>query len=244
MTIIGVQLYSLREELKQDHDGTLRRIAEIGYNGVETAGEFGGSVRQAATLYQSLGLKVVGAHIRLPDAEGKSALLDTLGALGTNNWVCPWLPPERFTSLDSVKAVCDDLNQADELARANGLRLFYHNHHFEFLPLPDGTLPYMRMLEWLAPSVMFEVDTYWVHVAGVNVVDILHKLDSRAGLLHIKDGPGALGQSMLAVGEGVMQFPPILQASHADALIVELDACATDMLTAVDTSYHNLKALM
>jgi sugar phosphate isomerase/epimerase len=244
MTTIGLQLYTLREELKQDYEGTIRKVAAIGYNGVEPAGEFGGSVQQAVALYKSLGLKVVGAHIRLPGAGDHAQVVDTLAALGTPNWICPWLPPERFTSLDGVKGVCDELNAADEIARANGLHLLYHNHHFEFLALPDGTLPFLRMVEWLSPSIRFEIDTYWVHVAGVNVVEIMNKLGSRAALLHIKDGPGVLKQPMLAVGEGVMDIPPILKARQAEALVVELDNCATDMLTAVEKSYHNLKAML
>lgn len=244
MPPIGLQLYSVRENLKQDYDGTIRKIAAMGYNAVETARMFGESPQAAAALFKELNLKVVGAHHDLPVGEKTGEVVETLGALGTNLAICPWQPPEKFQTVDGIKGVCDMLNEADASARKNGLRVAYHNHDFEYTKLADGSLPLTHMLQFLEPTVLFEIDTYWIHTAGQNVVDILNQLGERAVILHMKDGPAVRGKPMTALGEGVMNIPAILSASHADALVVELDECATDMLEAVDKSYAYLKGLV
>ncbi|MCU0511063.1 MAG: sugar phosphate isomerase/epimerase [Anaerolineae bacterium] len=243
--MIGLQLYTVRDALAQDFEGTIRKIAAMGYEGVETAGMFGESPQSAAALFRSLGLKVIGAHSPLPLGDDAARVVETLGILGTDLAICPWLPPEEYyQSLAGVQRVVDLLNEADASARRHGLRLMYHNHDFEFLPLADGTLPLLYLLEHVAPTVLFEIDTYWVKTAGQDVVAMLERFGDRAQLLHIKDGPAVRGRPMLALGEGVMDFAPIVAASRAAALVVELDECATDMLTAVETSYRYLKGLV
>jgi sugar phosphate isomerase/epimerase len=97
------------------------------------------------------------------------------------------------------------------------------------------------MLELLDPSVMFEIDTYWVKTAGLDPAEIIRKLGNRVNLLHLKDGPAAIEPPQVALGEGVMDIPAAVNAAEsAEWLIVELDHCATDMLEAVDKSYQYL----
>jgi sugar phosphate isomerase/epimerase len=149
------------------------------------------------------------------------------------------MPPERFGSSDSIKQVTDELNQAAHFVNQYGYTLGYHNHWFE-VAMVEGRPAYQIMLEHLDPSVIFEIDTYWVKVGGLDPAAVVQELGARAPLLHIKDGPGNLEQAMLAVGEGVMDFPAIIAVAQADALIVELDRCDTDMMTAVEKSYQYL----
>jgi sugar phosphate isomerase/epimerase len=94
----------------------------------------------------------------------------------------------------------------------------------------------------LDPAVFFQVDTYWVNTGGGDSVEVLEKLEDRAPLVHIKDGPCDPQADMQAIGEGKMDFPPIVEASKGTAewLIVELDRCATDMIEAVEKSYSYL----
>ena len=99
------------------------------------------------------------------------------------------------------------------------------------------------MLENLDPAIVLEIDTYWVQVAGNSISELLNRLGKRAPLLHIKDGPADNHENpMVAVGEGVIDFKSIIKehAENADYLIVELDRCATDMLTAVENSFTYL----
>src|SRR5258708_7203537 len=101
---------------------------------------------------------------------------------------------------------------------------------------------HLPLRECLSPAVFFEVDTYGPQTAGADAAAVLAELGPRAPLLHLKDGPAVQGQAMLALGEGVMDIPALLQASasHAEWLIVELDNCDTDMVEAVQRSYQYL----
>lgn len=236
---IALQLYTLREALAQDFAGVIRKVADLGYVGVETAGFPSTTAADAARLFDELGLQVSGAHSPLPLGEQQNQVLDTMAALGCRYLICPWLPPEEFKTLDGIKSVCDRLNEADGIARDNGLTLFYHNHWWEYLSV-EGHYAYQVMLDRLNPTVKFEVDTYWVQTAGLDPAAVLRELGDRAPLLHIKDGPAQQEPPMVAVGDGVMDWAAVMEAARAEWLIVELDRCATDMLEAVTKSYAYL----
>jgi sugar phosphate isomerase/epimerase len=237
---IAVQLYSLREAAETNFEATIRRIAAMGYAGVETAGQYGGSPRAARALFDSLGLKVAGAHSPLPIGDNRSAVLDTLHELGAPVLVFPWIDPQHFRSIEGIQRVADQLNEANAVAQKNGLRLLYHNHDFEFIPLPDGSIPHHHLQQLVAPTVGFEIDTYWVKVAESDPAEVVRSLGTRAPLLHIKDGQINPKAPMLPIGEGAMDFPPIIAAAHADWLIVEFDQCATDIFEAVEKSLRYL----
>ena len=239
---IALQLYTMREALAKDFAGTLRRIAVMGYVGVETAGfPEGVTPRAAKRLLDDLGLAVCGAHSPLPLGDKKNEVLEAMAALGCARLVCAWQPPEHFKSADGIRRACAILNEANTLARDNGLTFGYHNHWWEFLPVEgDGRRAYQVMLEHLSPEVFLEIDTYWIKTAGADPAAVLRELGGRAPLLHIKDGPAAKDAPMTAVGDGVMDFAAIARASAAEWWIVELDDCATDMLEAVEKSYRYL----
>ena len=227
-----------------DFTGTIQKIADFGYAGVEGAGVIfeHTSPKDAAKLFKDLGLTVVSAHEKLPLGDDKNAVLDRMATLETTRLVCPWRPPESFKTVDGIKAVCDELNAADAVARENGLSLSYHNHWFEYHIL-DGKPVSQIMLENLAPTVGLEIDTYWVKVGGQDPVQVVKDVGSRAPLLHIKDGPAdSIEANMTAVGDGVMDWDAIIGAGQGSTewLIVELDRCSTDMLEAVGKSYTYL----
>jgi sugar phosphate isomerase/epimerase len=241
---IALQLYTVRDALANDYEGTIRKVAAMGYAGVETAGNYNGAPEKALALFRELGLQVMGGHFSLPLGDDKNKILDTAAALETNTLICPWLSPDNFTTLDSIKKVCDMLNEANANAQARGMRLGYHNHHFEFEKLPDGSLPHEHMRRLCDNSIFFELDTYWIKTAGVDPASVVSELAGRAPLLHIKDGPAVVGQPMVAAGEGVIDIPAVINAGagNTEWLIVELDQCATNMLTAVETSINYLKS--
>ncbi|HRE46384.1 MAG TPA: sugar phosphate isomerase/epimerase [Aggregatilineales bacterium] len=243
---IALQLYSVRDRLSADFEGTIRTIASYGYRAVETAGVYGESPARAAVLFKELGIQVVSLHAAVdPDDASKLAqVVESAAAFGAKTIVHPWYPAEHFTTLDGVERICEQLNRSHAQLAAAGLTLAYHNHHFECLSLPDGRLPLLHMKERLDPAILFEVDTYWVQTAGVNVIALLDALGDRTALLHIKDGSTELDQPMVAVGDGVMNFPAILAGRQVSALIVELDRCATDMLAAVEKSYRYVSQLV
>ena len=238
---ISVQLYTIRDLLAEDYEVTIRKIADMGYVGVETANMFGDSPASAAKLFGELGLTVSGAHSAMPLGDQKQEVLDTMGALNCERLIVAWQPPEKYKSLDGIKSICDSLNEGAAVAKANGLKLGYHNHWFEY-ELVENRIPTDVMLEHLDPDVFLEVDVYWVQTAGQNPVEVIRRLGSRAPLLHVKDGPCQMDAPMTALGEGVVDIPGVVAASAGSVewLVVELDRCATDMMEAVGKSYQYL----
>lgn len=242
---IGLQLYTIREQLNQDFAGTMHKVREMGYTAVETYGFSGTSTAEAAAIFEELGITVFGAHTQLPLGEVKNQVLDMMGRYNAKWLICPYLPREQFKNADNIRRFCASLNKADLVARENGYSFAYHNHEFEY-EKADGRFAYEIMLDELEQTVCFELDTYWIKTAGVDPVEIINQMGSRAPLLHIKDGPATREGDMVALGEGIMDIPAILQASSdtAEWYTAELDRCATDMLTAVNKSYQYLaKAL-
>jgi len=237
---IALQLYSIRKQLGNDFEGGVRRIADMGYAGVEPAGFPGTTPEQAAALFKELDLAVPSAHIALPVGEAKQQTLDTMNALGSTRIVSGF-GPKQFATPDKVKESCERFNEASAVAAENGMTFGIHNHSWEFMPM-DGRHVYNLMLDHLAPEVFFQVDTYWVRIAGLDPADVVRELGARAPLLHIKDGPGEKEKPMTAVGDGVMDFPGIVEAAGANVewMIVELDTCAGDMMEAVQKSHAYL----
>lgn len=241
---IALQLYSVREQLVHDFEGTIRRVADIGFAGVETA-HFPAGVSPAAAkaLFDELGLAVCAAHAPLPLGESAAEALDRLATLGSDRLVCAWMAPSEYATVGAALRVCDRLNRAAAVCAEHGLRLGVHNHWFEFQPIGETNIwPYEIWLENLDPRIFFELDAYWAKVGGIEPSEALRRLGPRVELLHVKDGPADTTQdAMTAVGTGVMDYAALIPAATAvEWLIVELDHCATDMLAAVDQSYGYL----
>ncbi len=237
---IALQLYSVRKDAEKDYESIVRRVAAMGYPGVETAGFPGSSPEKAARLFRELGLIVTSAHEALPIGPNQQRVLETVEALGKPTLVGTQIGPNDVKSLDTIKALCDRLNEGYAVARAHGLSFAIHNHWWEFGQV-EGRLVHDVMLELLDPGVLFEIDTYWAGVAGADPAIVVKKLGARVPLLHIKDGPMVRGQPQTALGEGKMDFDPILAAAQPGAWqVVELDECATDMMEAVQKSFTYL----
>jgi len=242
---IALQLYSVREDLEKDFHGTMEKIAAMGYTGVETAGFPGGvTPAQAKKLYDDLGLTVTSSHAGLPLGKDAQVVLDQLAAIECPHLVSPWMEPAYYASLDKMKELADIFNQACAVANQHGLKFSFHNHTFEYAQF-DGAPAIQTLVKFLDPGVNFQVDTYWVKVAGVDPIQVVRDLGARAPLLHIKDGPATTEGDMTAVGDGVLDVPGIVQAGspHSEWLIVELDRCATNMLEAVAKSCQYLSML-
>lgn len=238
---IGVQLYSVRDALQADFEGSLRRLADMGYAAVEFAGVYGGSPQSAAALCADLGLQITSAHLPLPLDGNEQQVYDTAAALGVQDIVLGSLPANLFTTEAGLRSGCERLNAASENARAHGLRLSYHNHEFEFVSQPDVGVPHEAMRAFLSPDVLFELDVYWALVGGADPAAVLYELGERAALVHLKDGPGVRGRPMQALGSGVMDIPAsVAAAANADWLIVELDETEGDMFEALATSLNYL----
>ena len=236
---VGLQLYTLRDAIVSDLVAVLEQVAEIGYVGVEPYG--GIDYEKAAPRLKALRLEVPSMHADLPLGDDKNKVLEMASAYGVKHIIAPYRPPEDFQTVDGIKATCDVLNEAAAIATENGYSFGYHNHWWEYEPV-DGRPAYQIMLEHLDPAVYMEIDTYWVKTGGVDPVKVIAEFGQRAPLLHIKDGPAIKGEPHVAVGAGTLNIAEIVQAGqdYTEWLIVELDACATDMMKAVQQSYQFL----
>ena len=237
---IAIQLYTVRDLLAKNFKAIVTQIAEMGYVGVETAGFSGINVVEASDLFADLGLQVCSAHTQLPYGKQKNQVIELADALEISRVVSS-TSRDDFDSIDSIKALCSRWNEAADVADEFDLELGLHNHWWEFAQV-EGRTAFDVLLENIDERVFFQIDTYWVNTGGGDASKIVESLGERAPLLHIKDGSCEQDSDMVAVGEGKMDFAPIVEASHgtSDWLIVELDRCATDMMEAVEKSYNYL----
>ena len=249
---IAVQLYSVRKEIEKDIKGTLKRIADIGFEAVETAfWPKDISVRQAGQYLKDAGLNVCSAHIELPTGDQKAAFLETAKELGCKKMIWHGWPEDiRYGSLDGTRQLVAIYNEANHFAKANGLQFGIHNHWWEFRNKAGKRFVYEVLMDQLEKDIFFEIDTYWVKVAGHDPANIVRKFGKRAPLLHIKDGSAVWRESladdnpdpMVAVGKGTQNFPAIVKAANGNTewMIVEMDKTTTDVFEALQESYDYL----
>lgn len=250
---IAVQLWSVRKELEKDLHGPIERIAEMGYVGVETA-FFPDDVspEKAAKVIRQAGLEVCGVHLELPEGEkNEAAMQDMAEAYNCKRMVWHGWPEDvRYKTPEGTQELVGIYNEANAFAKENGLAFGIHNHWWEFEKQASGGYPYQILLESLDPDIFFEIDTYWAKVAGQDPANVVKQFGARAPMLHIKDGPASWKEAlddnkpdpMVAAGQGTQNFPEVVRAAngHTEWMIVELDLCATDMLTAIKESYTYL----
>jgi len=238
---IALQLYTVRDAAKKDFAGTIQKVAEMGYLGVETTDDIKTPPEVAARIFRDNGLTVCGAHIALPVGPQKNEVLDTMSTYGSTRIVCASEPRDLFTSLDGIKKACDTLNEAAANAATRGMTLGYHNHWSEF-QLVNERSAYDILLEGLDPQVFMEIDVYWAQTARVDPALLVRKLGKRVPLLHLKDGPTNKESPMTAVGDGSVDIPAVVLAGEGNTewLIVELDRCATDIVKAAEKSARYL----
>lgn len=233
---IALQLYSLREAAARNFEATVRKVADIGYLGVETAGFPGTTPKAAKKLFDDLGLEVCSAHLPLPSGDTLSESLETAEALGIER-VISGRGPDQFSSVRAIQETCDLFNEAAANCAGRGYTFGIHNHWWEFLEV-EGEPAYRHLLGQLSPGVIFQVDAYWVQTAGLDPAGVIAELGSRVPLVHLKDGPCTREADMLPLGEGVTDFDRIAAAGgDVEWWIVELDRCATDMTGAVARSH-------
>jgi len=243
---VGLQLYTVRDLMKADLPGTLRKVAQIGYKEVEFAGYFGRSPAQIRALLKQNGLTSPSSHIGLDILEKDSvrAFADAK-AIG-HQWVTmPFIPEERRKTVDDWNKIIDLLNQLGPQAKAAGLRLAYHNHDFEIRPV-DGVRPLDMMLSKTDPALVdFEMDLYWVVFGGGDPLDFFNRYPKRFALVHVKDSAGPPDNKMVDVGKGTIDFPKIFAQSDKAGIkhyFVEHDQPA-DPIATIRNSYKYLAAV-
>jgi len=246
---LSMQLYTVRGELAKDIPGTLKRIADIGYKYVETAfWPEGVTLSDAAKYIQDAGLSVSSSHIEIPVGESKKVMLETAKAFKNENMIWHgWPEDKRYSTVAGTMELIKIYNQASRFARENGLKFGLHNHWWEYRNKFDGMYVYELLHKELDEDIFFEVDTYWVKVAGQDPATIINKLGKRVKLLHVKDGPAKWNDNlpednpdpMTAIGKGTQDFKAIFKESKhvTEWLVVEMDKTSTDVFQVLKESY-------
>jgi sugar phosphate isomerase/epimerase len=245
---VGVQLYTVSEELKKDLDGTLQKIAAIGYRTVETA-SFTSNIKatQMREALDRAGLACQSAHYGLPQLlGGAQQAIDDAHQLGAKYVVCsaPWVadmsrfanvakgnkPEAAFAALmgsftmDDWRWNAEQFNKAGENLKKAGLQFAYHNHGFEFKKI-DGKLAFDELLAMTDPNlVAIEMDCGWVANAGHDPIEYLKRFPNRIQLLHVKDIKRNAGENLsfemegTEIGKGILDWPAIFKAAKQAGL--------------------------
>ena len=210
LTTIGAQLYTVRRELEKDFEGTLARVAELGYGEVEFAGYFNHPPEEVRAVLARHNLASPAAHVQLADLRrGLQAVTEAAHRIGHRYLLIAWTPPEERKSLDDYRRLADLCNRAGEQTKKAGVQFAYHNHDFEFAPM-GGRVPYDLLLERMDPElVKLEMDLYWTVKGGASPVDYFKKYPGRYHLLHVKDMDSTPRHYFTEVGRGVIDFRTI-----------------------------------
>ena len=267
---VGLQVYSVRNDMEKDFEGTLKAVKDMGYDYVEFAGFFGKSADEVKEILDRLGLTAISVHEGTQNFNEKGQeAIDYLKAIGVKYCAIPWYNKDDMENKWD-EMIADFKNYSKALKDA-GIKLLYHNHDFEFKKI-NGEYMMDRLYKELDSSVLDpEFDTCWVHYAGENPCEYIEKYAGRVEVIHLKDfvcknlGGGPVyalidkdgneikgtkednGFEFRPVGSGIQKFPAILEAaekSGTEIVIVEQDQfVGIEPLEGVKQSREYLKSL-
>ncbi|MBR5871672.1 MAG: sugar phosphate isomerase/epimerase [Clostridia bacterium] len=266
---VAVQLYSVRDDASANLEATLAAIRDMGYNGVEFAGMYNYKPEEIKALCEKYGLTPISAHVPLDDmAADPEGVIGAYAVIGVKYIAVPYLQEERRPGSEGWEGTIADIKRCAEVAKANGIKMLYHNHDFEFVKL-DGEYALDILYATISEDLLAtEIDTCWVNVAGEVPADYIRKYTGRSPVVHLKDfykaGEKAEGMYELIgikpegetaseesfgfrpVGHGLQDIPAILAASidaGAEWVVVEQDRPALGLspMESIKTSREYLK---
>ncbi|MGA2858486.1 MAG: sugar phosphate isomerase/epimerase [Candidatus Sulfotelmatobacter sp.] len=256
---VGVQLYTIRDEMKTDFDGSLAKVAAIGYKEVEFAGYFGRTPQQVRAALEKNGLTSPACHLDydLLAPDQWPAQIESAKVIGQDYIVNPWIPEPLRKTDDDWKRVAETFNRAGAESKKAGVQFAYHNHWFEFMPV-NGKLPYDTLLTLCDKDlVKMEMDLCWITVGGGDPLKYFDRYPGRFPLVHVKDvkkiprvttgGEQNFGDTvdLAAVGSGIIDWKRIFAQSDKAGIkhyIVEHDKPAHPF-ESITESYEYLSKL-
>ncbi len=239
---VGLQLYTVRDAMKEDAIGTLKTLAQLGYTDIESAGYhegkyYGMSPKEFKKVIDDLGLRMLSGHT-LTGANNKDqkntminnweAACEDAASIGQKHIVCAYLFDFERKAIDDYKRLSDLLNKCGETSKKYGVNMMYHNHDFEFIKL-NGQVPYDVMLANTNKEVVnYELDLYWTRFANVDPMKYFNEHEGRFHLWHIKDMEGSGDKFFTEVGNGVIDWKSIFNKAKKSGMqhfYVEQDIC-------------------
>jgi sugar phosphate isomerase/epimerase len=236
---IGIQLYTLRNQINDNVNATLKAVADAGYQQVEPYGF--PDAKPMMDAAKDFGLAINSTHFAWdsvvnPDDEGVAPFAEILQKAvdaGLTHLVIPYLADRNRKTLDDYRTLAERCNKAAEQAKQAGIQLAYHNHAFEFRPMAGGKTGYDVLIEEFSPDMQFEVDVFWIQVGGKDPVTLIRSLAGRVSQLHLKDlnkeiktpNYGSIPKEAFEeLGDGVIPMEPIIKvAAESDVKICHVE---------------------
>jgi sugar phosphate isomerase/epimerase len=249
---IGIQLYSLRDAMKEAPKETVKQVGEIGYTFVEPAGYgdgkfYGMEPAEFKKVVNNAGMEIISSHTGqpLPDSanwdktmEWWDKCIQAHKEIGVKYIVQPFMGEKAYNSLEGLKKYVEYFNAVGEKCSENGIRFGYHNHDQEFTTEFNGTRIYDYMLQNTDPEkVFFQIDLYWAVEGEANPVNYFEEYPGRFTLWHVKD-KAEVGAS------GNMDFEEYFQYANQSGMkyhIVEQEEYNYEPIESVEKSYQFLK---
>lgn len=257
---IGVQLFSVREDIESNLEGTLKEIAKIGYNEVETFGYNNGQFfditpKEFKKILKEYDLKTPSGHynfpfkkheINKPLGDDAKKVVDVAASMGQRYAIFPWVDEKDRTD-ENLKKIIDLLNKASEYAKTLNLTIGYHNHDFEFTTKSEGIIWFDHLAKDLSPDVVFELDVYWANKTKQNVVDLFKRHGGRFHLLHLKDMADTDERETIEIGAGMIDFEEIIKNKRLGGCkyyVAELEHYRTTPLKGIRECYKAMDKLL
>jgi Sugar phosphate isomerases/epimerases len=244
---IGIQLYTVRRDLARDVEGTLARLAEIGFREVEFAGYPQGTGASLRAILDRHRLTAPSSHVSLQATRiDWERTLDEAATVGQRYIVVAWLDAGERKTIDDWKRIAALFNRAAETAQTWKIRFAYHNHDFEFAAI-DGKLGYDVLLAETDPKLVgFEMDLYWITKGGKDPLEYFAKYPGRFPMLHIKDMDATARKGFAEVGKGIIDFKRIFKRARQAGVkhyFYEQDVTPGSPFESAQVSYDYLKGL-
>ena len=244
MLPLGIQLYSVRDFLQKDFYGSIKKVADIGYKGVEFAGFYDNDPKEVRKFLDDNGLVCHSSHDPFPTKDNVNMLIDRMSVLGGSHSISGVGPGDVDTE-DKAKKTIERFAEAYELFKGSDIRFALHNHWWEFYYKVGDKCFFDALMEQV-PGIESQLDVFWVTVGNADPIEVIKKHPDNVTLLHCKDGhfpqpwnPGD-NVSMCANGSGIVDLKNIIKTGEANKAawaIVEIDSFDGNMWDAVADSH-------
>lgn len=253
--LIGLQLYTLRNEIKNDVKVPIAKLASVGYNSVEVFGYgagkfFGLTPKEFAAVFAEHNIQTPSGHYMMAnylikgDEDELKRTVEDAKAMSHVFFTVPYLTDNMRKGLDDYKKLAEKLNKAGEFVKSAGMRLAYHNHDFEFKDWGGGQTGFDIFLKETDPKLVnFEMDIYWITKAGVDPVQFIKANKGRIKMWHIKDMDNTPEKFFTEVGSGIIDYKEIFKhkkESGMEYFFVEQDQVKMPVYDSITKSYEYL----
>lgn len=259
-TPIGIQLYTLKDIIRKDVKGVLKKVADIGFKELETYSHGDGKIFDMPfadfnKLVTDLDMSIVSGHYStgksMPGMKGSlvndwERSVEDANKAGQKYMIIAYLNQNERNTLDDYKKVCALMNKANETCKSAGIIFGYHNHEFEFIPV-EGSVPYDVMATELDPSIILELDIYWTTFANVDAFDLFKNHSGRIHLWHVKDMDRERRERQADVGSGSIDYKAVFNSSKVSGMkhfFLEQEYFAGPQIDSITNGYKHLRAFV